>query len=39
MSWEDLGWTVGTFAMAFVFIRGIVTIASWMDRRHDDKLG
>lgn len=39
MSWGDLGWTVGTFVVALLFIRGVVMIAAWIGDRSRDELG
>ena len=39
MSWGDLGWTVATFMVAFLFIRSVVMIAAWIGNRSRDELG
>jgi len=39
MSWVDVAWAVGTFAGAWVVIRGMVAIAAWMGDRSRDELG
>lgn len=41
MSWSDLGWSCGAFAITWLFLRGIIVGCNWLDdkelgRRNDD---